>query len=81
MFNLKQPAEKERANRATKKLEDLGKQGIKMRVYWTLGRYDGIVITEASTEKDAMKAILGFQNLVDTETMVAIPREEAITLL
>jgi uncharacterized protein with GYD domain len=81
MFNLKQVAEKERADKATKALENFEKQGIKMRVYWTLGRYDGVAITEAPTEKDAMKAILSFQSLVDTETMVAVPREEAIKLL
>ena len=81
LFNLKQPPEKERADQATKRLENLEKQGIKMRVYWTLGRYDGVAITEAPTEKDAMKAILSFQNLVNTETMVAVPRDEAIKLL
>ena len=81
MFNLKQPPKKEKVDQATKGLENLDKQGIKMRVYWTLGRYDGVAIIEASTEKDAMKAILTFQNLVATETMVAVPREEAIRLL
>lgn len=81
MFNLKQQPKKDSADQATKVLENLETQGIKMRVYWTLGRYDGVVITEAPTEKDAMKAILSFQNLVSTETMVAVPREEAIKLL
>jgi len=52
-----------------------------MRVYWTLGRYDAVAITEAPTEKDAMKALLRFVGLVDIETMVAVPREEAIKLL
>ncbi len=70
-----------RINQATKSLEDLEKQGIKMRVYWTLGRYDGVTILEAPTEKDAMKALLRFQDVVDTETLVAVPREEAIKLL
>jgi uncharacterized protein with GYD domain len=69
MFNLKQPPKKERADQTTKMLENLDKQGIKMHVYWTLGRYDGVAINEAPTEKDAMKAILTFQNLVATETM------------
>ena len=81
LFNLKQAPKKERADQATKKLEALNKLGIKMRVYWTLGRYDGVAIIEAPTEKEAMKAILGFQDVVDTETMVAVPREEAIKLL
>ena len=81
MFNLKAPYKKEGAEKATKVLENLEKQGIKMSVYWTLGRYDGVVFTEAPTEKDAMKAILSFQTLVTSETMVAVPREEAIKLL
>lgn len=81
VFNLREPPKKEGVDQATKKLETLKKQGIKMNVYWTLGRYDGVVITETSSEKEAMKAILSFQNVVNTETMVAVPREEAIKLL
>jgi uncharacterized protein with GYD domain len=65
----------------TKAMEELKKQGIKMRSYWTLGRYDAVGIIEAPTEKDAMKTLLGWQHLVETETMVAVPREEAINLL
>ena len=72
---------KEIIDQTTKTFEDMEKQGIKIRVYWTLGRYDAVSIIEAPTEKDAMKMLLGFQGLVDTETMVAVPREEAIKLL
>ena len=72
---------KEVVDGATKTFADLEKQGIKVRVYWTLGRYDAVAIIEAPTQKDAMKMLLGFQGLVDTETMVAVPREEAIKLL
>ena len=72
---------KEIIDQATKTFEDIKKQGIKIRVYWTLGRYDALAIIEAPTDKDAMKTLLGFQGLVDTETMVAVPREEAIKLL
>ncbi len=70
-----------RLDQATKTFEKLEKQGIKMRVYWTLGRYDGVTIIEAPTEKDAMKALFLFQDVVETETLVAVPREEAIKLL
>ena len=66
---------------STKKLEELAKQGIKLNVYWTLGRYDAVTIIEAPTEKDAMKTLLLFQDIVATETMVAVPRAEAIKLL
>jgi uncharacterized protein with GYD domain len=70
-----------RIDEATKAFEELEKQGIKMRVYWTLGRFDGVTIIEAPTEKDAMKALLRFQDVVETETLIAIPREEAIKLV
>ena len=65
----------------TKTIEELKKQGIKWRAYWTLGRYDAVSIIEAPTEKDVMKLLLPWQHRVDTETMVAIPREEAIKLV
>jgi len=68
-------------DQATKRQEELEKQGIKIRAYWTLGRYDSVAIIEAPTEKDAMKILLGWQDVVDTETMVAVPREEAIKLV
>jgi uncharacterized protein with GYD domain len=64
--------------------EELNKKGIKsIGWYWTLGRFDGVLIYEAPTEKEAMKfavesAKLGFAS---TETLVAIPRDEAIKLL
>ncbi|MDH5771326.1 MAG: GYD domain-containing protein [Candidatus Bathyarchaeota archaeon] len=77
----KQAPTKESTDKATKTLEELEKQGIKFRVYWTFGRYDAVAIVEAPTEKDAMEALLGFQGLVATETMVAVPREEAIKLI
>ena len=70
-----------RMDQFTKTLEELEKQGIKMRVYWTLGRYDSVSIMEAPTEKDVMKILLPLQDVVGTETMVAVPREEAIKLL
>jgi len=70
-----------RMDQFTKTIEDLGRQGIKIRVYWTLGRYDAVTIIDAPTEKDAMKILLPLQDVVDTETLVAIPREEAIKLV
>jgi uncharacterized protein with GYD domain len=65
----------------TKTMKELEKQGIKMKVYWTLGRYDGVTITEAPSEKDVMKVLIAQQHVVETETLVAVPRDEAIKLL
>ncbi len=49
--------------------------------YWTLGRYDAILTVDAPDEKTVMKALLQFGDLVGTETLVAVPRDEAIKLL
>jgi uncharacterized protein with GYD domain len=46
-----------------------------------LGRYDGVLITEVKDEKAAMKALLRSGDLFSTETLVAVPREEAIKLV
>jgi uncharacterized protein with GYD domain len=72
---------KEQVDQFTKTLAELEKQGIKIRTYWTLGLYDGVTIIEAPTAKDAMKILLPWVDIVSTETMAAIPREEAIKLL
>ena len=49
--------------------------------YWTLGRYDAVVVFEAKSEKEAMKMSIGISEWVATETLVAIPREKAVQLL
>ena len=68
-------------NRVSKTLDELEKKGIKVTLYWTLGRYDSVAIMEAPSEKDALKILIGFRDIVDTETMTAISREEAIKLV
>lgn len=66
----------------TKMLDSLNKIGIKiLNIYWTLGRYDGVVIFEARNEKDAMKFAIGMAEDTIMETMVAVPRKEALKLL
>jgi uncharacterized protein with GYD domain len=63
-----------------KMLEDLKKMGVNViGFYWTLGRYDTVLIFEAPNEKEAMKLAINASEIVATETMVAIPREEATT--
>ena len=68
-------------DKGTKMKEEMEKKGIKLNLYWTLGRYDAVWVMEAPTEKDAMKVALVWQDIIETETMVAIPREEAIKLI
>jgi uncharacterized protein with GYD domain len=77
----KKPA-KETSAQATKMIDEMKKRGIKvLSFYWTLGRYDTVLIFEAPTEKDALKVSIDAAEFVATETMVAFPREEAIKLL
>ena len=66
---------------ATKEFAALEQQGINIQVYWTLGRYDAVSILEAPTEQDAMRILLPFVGLIDTETLTAVPRDDAIKLL
>ena len=73
---------KELAEQATKVMDELKNRGIKIiGWYWTLGRYDTAVIFEAANEKEALKTSLAVADFVASETLVAIPREEAIKLL
>lgn len=66
----------------TKMLNTVNELGIKiLNIYWTLGRYDGVVIFEAKNEKDAMKFAIGMAEDATMETMVAVPRKEALKLL
>ena len=73
---------KEMTADAAKMIEGFKKRGIKILAwYWTLGRYDTVIIAEAPNEKEAMKIAIEAADFVVTETLVAIPREEAIKLL
>ncbi len=49
--------------------------------YWTLGRYDIISTAEAKDEKAIMKTLLRWGDLLSSETLIALPREEAIKLV
>jgi len=63
-------------------MEKFKEMGIKiLGWYWTLGSYDVVMIFEAASEKEAMKISLSLAEFVSTETLVAIPREEAVKLL
>jgi uncharacterized protein with GYD domain len=80
----KQAPSKERQatlDQGTEMFKELEKRGIKLSVYWTLGRYDAVSIIEAPSEKDIMKMLIPWQDIVQTETLVAIPRKEALKLV
>jgi len=73
---------KEMVAQATKLFEQMVKEGNKIvGQYWTLGRYDAIVIIEGKDEKTAMKWAMRWGDMLSTETLVALTREEAIKLV
>jgi len=65
-----------------KTVEAAQKEGVKIHMqYWTLGRYDSVWVVEARSEKQAMKFLLSGPTFAVSETLVAVPREQAIQLL
>jgi len=55
------------------------KENIKVRdVFFTFGRYDGVIIFEAPNERAAMKFVMetGFSTQYTVETLVAVPAKE-----
>ena len=56
--------------------------GVKIvSAYWTLGRYDAVFTLDAPNEKALMKALMQFGDIVATETLVAVPRDEATKMV
>ena len=52
-----------------------------LNIYYTLGSYDVVVIFEAPNEKATMKMLMRLGDIETTETLVAVPREEATKLI
>jgi uncharacterized protein with GYD domain len=48
--------------------------------YWTFGRYDAVLTVEWPDEKAAMGTLSKLLDVAASETLVAIPRQEAIKL-
>ena len=69
---------KEEVENTPKKIEAAGVKVLS--AYWCLGRFDAVVISEAQNVETAMKAFSGAMDSASTETLVAIPRPEAIKL-
>jgi len=79
---MRNKPDKKMAGDATKIVEEFKKKGIHvLNWYWTLGRYDTVFIFETASEKEALKTAIDISEFVSTETLVAIPRQEAINLL
>ncbi len=61
------------------------KQGVKiLGWYWTLGRYDAVVIAEGPDKgavQRTMQASMKLADVAQIETLIGLKREEAIKLL
>ena len=81
LVKFRQKPTKETIAENLKLIEKEKKEGTKYHaIYWTLGRYDAVVITEAPDEKAAMKNSMR-RGWAKSETLVAIPAEEARKLV
>ena len=79
---LRKKATKELIAETNKVAQAMAEKGVKIiGFYWTLGRYDTVLIMEAPDEITALKNNLMVSDFISTETMVAVPREEAIKLV
>jgi len=68
--------------KVNKLMQAAAKDGVKVLAsYWTLGRYDAVYVYEAPDEKAMMKAQLRTRDLLVTETLSAVPRDEGIKLV
>ena len=82
LWRFRKKPTKEMLAESRRLFEQLAKEGGKvLSNHWTLGRYDGVTIVEGPDEKSAIKSLLGFADLVSTETLVALTAEEASKLV
>ena len=73
----RRPTKKE-LDRVPKVIQEGG--GKVVSIYWTLGHYDAVATLEVPDERAAMKIWSQLLEPAATETLIAVPREEAIKL-
>ena len=82
LCKVREKLTKEILAEATKVIQRATEEGIKfLNIYYTLGRYDVVVIFEAHNEKIAMRMAMSIGDIESTETLIAVPREEAMKLI
>ena len=79
---LRKKLTKESIAEASKVIERANEEGVKfLNIYYTLGGYDVVAIFEAPDVKTVMRMAMSLGDIESTETLVAVPREEAIRLV
>jgi uncharacterized protein with GYD domain len=82
LCKLRKKLTKKSIAEASRVIERANKEGAKfLNIYYTLGRYDVVAIFEAPDEKTVMRMAMSLGDIESTETLVAVPREEAIKLV
>jgi uncharacterized protein with GYD domain len=82
MVKFRHKPTKQELEKSTAYFAELAKQGTKVHQFlWTLGRYDAVVVLEGKDEKTAMQNLINFPFEIASETMVAVPREEAVKMI
>jgi uncharacterized protein with GYD domain len=77
LAKFKKKLSKEIVAENLKDIEDDTKGQVRyLGIYWTLGRYDTVVLFEAPNEKVAMNMALKRADRMDIEILVAVPAEE-----
>ena len=76
LAKFKTTLSKEVVARNMKDIEDDMKGQVRyLGIYWTLGRYDTVVLFEAPDEKVAMNMALKRSDRMEIETLVAVPAD------
>jgi uncharacterized protein with GYD domain len=82
LCKFRQKATKESIDENLKLMEKESKEGVKfLGIYYTLGRYDSVCMVEAPDEKAIMKSAMRRGHMLASETLVAVPAEEARKLI
>ena len=77
LAKFKTKLDKEIVSQNLKDIEEDSKGQVRyLGIYWTLGRYDTVVLFEAPDEKVAMNVALKRMDRMDIETLVAVPADE-----
>jgi uncharacterized protein with GYD domain len=77
LYKLKVKPTRETMENTEKAFAEMTKEGVEVKAwYWTLGRYDGVVVVEGPDEKTAMKNLIQFADNISTETLIALTTDE-----
>jgi len=77
LAKFKTSLNKDIVTRNMKDIEDDTKGLVKyINIYWTLGKYDTVVLFEAPDEKVAMNVVFKRLDRMDIETLIAVPADE-----